>query len=115
MVLATISIGERVIIITRRSFQEDERRHFIGTVTARSGSLIRVDGHAWVANAIGGFERRQELRTRIFSLATGVEIVLVVPAEVDVDRLRYQSAQGRLVISDGSGYSLDITEFGRYR
>ena len=110
-----ISVGEGVIVITRRAFPEDERRHFIGRVTACTGSLIRVDGHAWIANSIGNFERRHELRTRLFSLATGGEIVLVVPSDVEVDRLRYNSGQGRLVITDGSDYAIDISEFGRTR
>ena len=110
-----VSVGEGVIVITRRAFSEDERRHFIGRVTSWTGSLIRVEGHAWIANAIGNFEQRDDLRTRLFSLATGGEIVLLVPAEVDLDRLRYRSAQGRLVITDDAGYSVDISEFGRPR
>ena len=115
MTEAPVSVGEGVIVITRRMFAEDERRHFIGRVTAWTGSLIRVDGHAWIANAIGNYERRHDLRTRLFSLATGGEVVLVVPPGVDVDRLRYSSVQGRLVITDGSEYTVDISEFSRSR
>jgi hypothetical protein len=110
-----ISVGEGVIVITRRLFPEDERRHFIGRVTAWSGSMIRVSGQAWIANAIGNFERRADARTRLFSLATGGEILVVIPPGVDLDNLTYNSTQGRLVITDGSGYSLDISEFGRLR
>jgi hypothetical protein len=110
-----ISVGEGVVVITRRLFPEDERRHFIGRVTAWSGSMIRVEGHAWISNAIGSFERRPDPRTRLFSLATGGEILVVVPPEVDIDGLTYLSTQGRLVITDGAGYSLDISEFSRLR
>ncbi len=115
MTPATISIGEGVIVITRRAFAEDERRHFIGRVTAVNDSLIRVEGHAWVANAIGNFEQRPDSRTRLFSLATGNEVLLIAPPEVDLDSLTYHSGQGRLIITDGAGYRLDISEFGRYR
>ncbi len=115
MTEAAISVGEGVIVITRRMFPEDERRHFIGRVTATTGSMIRVEGHAWIASSIGGYEERHDLRTRLYSLATGGEIVLVVPAAIDVDSLRYSSGQGRLVITNGSGYTIDISEFGRPR
>jgi hypothetical protein len=115
MAVDPVTVGEGVIIITRRSFPEDERRHFIGRVTASTGSLIRVEGHAWIANSIGNYEQRHDLRTRLFSLATGGEVVLVVPPEIDVDGLRYASAGGRLIITDGSAYTLDISEFGRVR
>ncbi len=115
MTEAVISVGEGVIVISRRSYPEEVRRHFIGRVIAWMGSLMRVDGHAWIANSIGSFERRADLRTRVFSLATGGEIVLVVPPEVDVDSLRYRAAQGRLMITDGSAYTVDISEFGSAR
>lgn len=115
MTEAPISVGEGVIVLSRRTYPDEERRHFIGRVIALAGSLTRVAGHAWIANSIGSFERRDDLRTRLFSLATGGEVVLVVPPEVDVDSLRYKAVQGRLFITDGSAYTVDISEFGRAR
>ncbi len=114
MNVPAISVGEGVTM-ARRSFVEDERCHFLGTVTACSDSIIRVEGHAVVTNAIGSIERRPASRTRIFSIATGVDVVLLVPAQVDVDELGYQTSFGRLLITDGSGCVLDSSEFGRSR
>ena len=107
-----ISVGENVIVITRRLFVEDMRRHFIGTVTATSASQIRVEGHAWIANAVGEWVRRPELRTRIFSLSSGGEVVLVLPEDADVRKLHYATSLGRLTITDDAFYALAISEFG---
>ena len=107
-----IAAGEKVIIITKRIFADDVRRHFIGTVTACSGSLVRVEGHAWIANNVGGYERRSDHRTRVFSLSYGGEVVLIVPPSVELDDLTYRIVTGRLIITDDADFSLDITEFG---
>jgi hypothetical protein len=112
MTAPVISEGESVVIISRRLFPDDVRRHFIGTVLANDEVLIRVQGHAWIANSIGRFEQRQDERVRVISMAHGGDIVLVVPAHIDIGRLRYVSASGRLTVTDGSGYVLDISEFG---
>jgi hypothetical protein len=107
-----IAVGEGVIIITKRAFPDDVRRHFIGTVTACSDALVRVEGHAWIASNIGQYERRSDLRTGVFSLSSGDEVVLVVPAAVDVEALTYRLVTGRLIITDNVEFSVEITEFG---
>jgi hypothetical protein len=107
-----IAVGENVVIITKRTFADDLRRHFIGTVTACSGSLVRVEGHAWIANNVGGYERRSDRRTRVFSLAYGGEVALIVPPSVDLAKLSYRIVTGRLIITDDAEFSLEITEFG---
>ena len=107
-----IAVGENVVIITKRTFADDVRRHFIGTVTACLGSLVRVEGHAWIANNVGGYERRSDRRTRVFSLSYGGEVVLIVPPSVDLATLTYRIVTGRLIITDDADFSLEITEFG---
>jgi hypothetical protein len=107
-----IAVGEKVIIITKRTFADDVRRHFIGTVTACAGSLARVEGHEWIANNVGGYERRSDGRTRVISLSYGGEVVLIVPPAVDLARLAYRIVTGRLIITDDAEFSLEVSEFG---
>jgi len=107
-----IAVGENVVIITKRAYADDLRRHFIGTVTACSGSLVRVEGHAWIANNVGGYERRNDRRTRVFSLSYGGEVLLIVPPSVDLAKLTYRIVTGRLIITDDTDFSLEISEFG---
>jgi hypothetical protein len=107
------SVNDQVLVITRRLYNEDLRRHFIGRVIAASEGLIRVEGNAWVAGTVGTFERRPEKRVRVFSIVSGTEILFVIPNEIDMDNLEYRTtAIGRLVLTDQIQFSLDLSEFG---
>jgi hypothetical protein len=111
-----IEIGDKVHIITRRRFEDDVRRHFVGEVTGISGELQAVRGHAFVfAVGVNKYEKRPELRTRLFSLGQDGFIVNKLPRDVALAALEYRLDQKRLVITDGGGFSLDINEFGSAR
>ena len=105
--------GDKLHIATRRLFPGDVRRHFVGTVSAVEGALIRVEGFAFILHpGTNEYERRPNLRQRIISLADGTQVVHAIPEAVDVARLQYSFVQDRLVLSDGEAFSLDIHEFG---
>lgn len=107
--------GEKIHIIVRRAFDNDVRRHFAGMVMADpEGGVIRIQGYAfvWDKNA-NSYEKRPETRTRIFSLVDGRHIINVLPANSDINKLQYvQSKEGRLIVTDGAAFQLDINEFG---
>lgn len=106
-----IRVGDKVHIVTRRRFPEDVRRHFVGVVEAVSGTASRVHGYAFIYNeGSGEFEKRVTPRVRILGLAGGSLIVNVLPPTFDVSAVRYEVRDGRLTVTDGSEYSLDINE-----
>jgi len=106
-----IRIGDKVHIVTRRRFHDDVRRHFVGVVEAVSGAASRVHGYTFVHNeGSGEFEKRPTPRVRIFGLAGGLQIVNVLPPTFDVSTARYEVRDGRLVVTDGSEYALDLNE-----
>lgn len=110
---ALIEVGEKLHIITRRMFENDLRRHFAGTVRAVAGDLVRVQGYTFVFNPnVQEYRRRPEMRTRIFALSDAQLIVNIIPAEADLERTLYVVRDGRLVVSDGGTFSLDVNEFG---
>ena len=43
-----IKVGDKLHIITRRRFENDVRRHFVGEVTAIFGELQEIRGYAFV-------------------------------------------------------------------
>ncbi len=109
---AVVEVGQKVHIITRRLFKEDVRRHFVGTILAVSGYVTRVEGFVFVYSPIRmEYRKRPERRTRVFDLADAGHIVIVLPSEVEIDRIRYGIVEDRLVVMDGSGFTLDINEF----
>ena len=114
MILKT---GEKIHVISRRNFEGDIRRHFIGEVIEASGSLARVTGYAFVLdNMTNHYIRRPDKRTRIISLADANNIINVLPESADIEHASYtQSKESKMVVTDGRSFVLDINEFGPAR
>lgn len=108
-----IDVGDKVHIITRRIFENDIRRHFVGEVIGVLGELQEVRGYAFVFNSgTNEYKKLPELRTRIFSLGQAGFIVNKIPHEVAIESLEYRFVEKRLVVSDSLHFTLDINEFG---
>lgn len=107
-----LSEEDLVLIITRRLFQGDAQRHFIGTVEQVSSSAFRVRGHAFIRDAgSDSFVRRKGQRTRIFPFDNHV-IIFVISNEVDIVNVRYEHQKtNQLFVTDGKHLNLDISEF----
>ena len=108
-----LSEGEQVHVVMRRSFDGDLRRHFVGRVEAVSDSAARLRGYAFVFDTNRNqYERRTGVRTRIIGLADSGLLINVIPSDVALDRLSYQMNEERqLVITDGAGFSMNVSEF----
>ena len=108
-----IDVGDKLHIITRRLFEDDIRRHFVGEVTGVSGELQEVQGYTFVFNSgTNEYKKNPELRTRIFSLGQAGFIVNKIPHEVAIESLDYRFIEKRLVVTDSKNFALDINEFG---
>ncbi len=111
-----VVVGDKLHIITRRRFDTDVRRHFAGEITAIDGGLYRLEGYAFVfSQGANEYRKRPDLRTRIFSVGEDGFIVIVIPREVVIAELSYQTVNNRLVVTDGRDFLLDINEFGESR
>ena len=106
--------GEKVHVIKRRVFVGDIRRHFIGEVIDTTESAVRLEGHAFVLDTgINQYVRRPEVRTRIVSLVDANIIINVLPPNAKIDKAVYTMGKdGRLCVTDGETFTLDINEFG---
>lgn len=110
-----ITSGDKVHIIERRLFDGDVRRHFVGLVEDAEGRAMRVKGYTFVYDASATtYVRSATQRTRIFPIGASGLIINVIPDEVDIEMVRYDSGD-RLVVTDGAAFSLDINEFGSRR
>ena len=108
-----IQSGDKLHVITRRLFPDDLRRHFVGEVSKAIGHMCVLQGYAYIFHSsTNEYRRRPERRTRIFSLAEANHIVNMLPRELDLASLEYRTIDGRLVVTDMKGFSLDINEFG---
>ena len=105
--------GEKIHVITRRCFEGDLRRHFVGQVVFATECAARVQGYAYVFYpGSNEYVRRPDLRERIIALSDAGNIINVIPQNVDLEELVYRpSEQNRLVVTDRKSFSLDINEF----
>jgi hypothetical protein len=108
-----IEPGEKIHIITRRYYEADIKRHFLGVVLAVEGAVVRVEGYVFVLEEFSNkYVKRQDKRIRIFGLADGMHIINVIHPNADIEHVRYSVKDNRLTITDGETFSLDINEFG---
>lgn len=111
-----IDVGEIVHVIDRRGFEADLRRHFVGVVEQVDKLAIRVVGYAFIYDTSDStFIRRDEKRTRVIPLTSGL-IINVAPPQTDLENVRYAADEnGHAAVTDGGVFTLNITEFGPFR
>ena len=111
-----LDVGEKIHVMERRRFESDLRRHFLGVVEAVGALSIRATGYAFVYDpGSSTYIRMTEQRTRLIPLGAAGVIINVLPPESALEEARYEEEHGRLVVTDGSAFKLDINEFGRHR
>jgi hypothetical protein len=111
-----LEVGEKIHVMVRRRFEQDLRRHFVGEVTRVAENAVCAEGYVFVFNRVtNAFVRRTERRKRIVALTDNGNIINVIAAEVDLEKLVYDtSSGGRLIMTDHESFSLDINEFGTH-
>ena len=79
--MAAIGEGDRIVLIDRRLFKDDNTRIFVGIVEDYAiGVLVRARGFVFHVSSyeVAGQERRGEERVRVFSMGSG-DIVYLLP------------------------------------
>lgn len=112
-----IDVGEKVHVIERRRFDGDIRRHVCGVVDRSDDTAVRITGYEFIYDSgLSGYIRGQRARTRTVPLGAAGYVVNVIPPDTVIESVRYESDEsGRLRVTDGDSFNLDINEFGRLR
>lgn len=109
-------VGDKVHVITRRLFDGDIRRNFVGEVIGVSGGLHEVQGYAFVfQSGANEYKKRPDLRTRVFALGDTGLIGVKIPRQVAIASIEYRLIDKRLVVTDGDRFVMDIDEFAHGR
>jgi len=109
-----LAVGDKLHIMTRRLFADDVHPHFVCEIPAVAGSLFKAVGYSFVFDSgTNSYVKHTQVRTRLFSLSDAGHIINVIPQEVDLQSLQYRTASGRLAVTDGRGFALEINEFGQ--
>ena len=109
-----LSKGEKVFVITRRLFEGDRIRLFVGEVQAAVDMAMKVRGYVFVHDDFTNeIVRREDIRTRIISLVDAINIIMVIPKEVTLENVQYEiNNMNERVITDKDSFSLNLNEFG---
>jgi hypothetical protein len=104
--------GDRVLIIDRKLFKEDNTRLFVGAVEEYDENAIRVRGFPFHLSPyeISGAERHGEERVRVVSMGAG-DLIYLLPRELDISKVQLRRSPKSLMLTDGDAMSLDLSEW----
>ena len=110
--MAGIQENDRVLIIDRKLYKDDNMRLFVGVVGAYDQSVMQVEGYPFHLNPyeISGSERHGEFRTRLVSLTAG-DLIYMLPRDLDVAKLQLRRSPKSLMLTDGENMSMDLSEW----
>ena len=108
-----LAIGDMVHIASRRRFPADTHVHFAGEITAVEAPLFRVVGFLFVYDPVSNtYTKHPDLRTRLFTVSDSARDITLLPRKVEMKSLQFEMVEGRLVLVDAKGFSLEVGEFG---
>jgi hypothetical protein len=106
------SPGDHVLVAHRRLFAEDQPRFFVGRVEEWQAGMVAATGYAWLRDPVaGGFQRKEDMRTKVFAITSGAIIVYRLPKELALEKLRLERVgEHGLYLVDDSHYRMDLAE-----
>lgn len=109
--MPTVRDGDRVVIIDKRLFRDDNTRIFVGLVEECDDRILRARGYGFHVNPyeVAGTERRGEERVRIVSIDAG-DIIFLLPREQDIEKLQLRRSPKAMSLTDGK-FAMDLSDF----
>lgn len=107
-----LSQGDKVMVVHRRLFENDQSRIFIGEVDGHHNSLAKVTGRSWLKDKFhGDFVEKKEIRTKIISLESSGLIIYQIPSTVNLSALSIDLVgHGKNLITDHKNFNLDLSD-----
>src|SRR5208282_1785517 len=101
--MPAIREGDRVVIIDKRLFRDDNTRIFVGIVEECDDRSIRARGYGYHVNPyeVAGQERRGEERVRI---------IFLLPRDQDISKLQLKRSPRAMSLTDGQ-FAMDLSDF----
>jgi hypothetical protein len=110
--MPAIREGDRLLVIDRRLFKDDNTRLFVGAVEESDHTVVRIHGYPFHLNPyeVSGTERHGEPRVRILSLIAG-DLIYLLPRDLDVAKVQLRRSPKSLLLTDGDKLALDLSEW----
>ncbi len=109
--MAVIGEGDRILVVDKRLFKDDNTRLFVGVVEEFGGDAMRARGFSFHVSPyeVSGAERRGEERVRVITLAAG-DIVYLLGRDQDLTRLQLKRSPKSMQLTDGV-FAMDLSDF----
>jgi hypothetical protein len=109
--MPAIREGDRVVIIERRLFRDDNTRIFVAIIEEFDGDVIRARGFGYHVSPyeVAGMERRGAERVRVLSMSSG-DIIFMLPRDQDISQLQLKRSPKSMNLTDGT-YAMDLSDF----
>ena len=104
--------GDRVVIIDRKLFRDDNTRIFVGVVEEYDDGVVRARGYGFHVSPyeVAGTERHGEERLRVVALS-GNDHFYLLPRETDIAKLQLKRSPKSLVLTDNVALTVDLSEW----
>ena len=107
--------GDVVFVVDRRLFEDDLRRHFVGTVEFCTDTGFIARGYPFLhSSREGNFVRKNNPRTRLFSFFNE-QIINLLPKHCNVDKVEHVVTDHGTILTDNDTFRIDVSEFGLRR
>ncbi len=109
--MPTVREGDRIVVIERRLFRDDNTRIFVAIIEEFDGDVFRARGFGYHVSPyeVAGTERRGEERVRVISVSAG-DVIFMLPRDQDISRLQLKRSPKSMNLTDGV-YSMDLSDF----
>ena len=109
--MAVFTEGDRLIVIDKRLFKDDNTRIFVGVVEQFAEGSLRARGFSFHVSPyeVSGAERRGEERVRIITLSAG-DIIYSLGRDQDLSKLQLKRSPKSMQLTDGT-FAMDLSDF----
>ena len=110
--MPSVRDGDRILIIDRKLFHDDNARFFVGEVEEYDDGIVRARGYPFHLSPyeVTAVERHGEERVRVLSLSSDV-IVYRLARETDLNKLELRRSPKSLQLTEGARLLVDLTEW----
>jgi hypothetical protein len=104
--------GDKLLVAHRRLFERDELRYFSGTVADYEAGIVKLVGWTYIKDVTTGkIVRKEDARTKIYSLASGTILVYQLPETTNLEALEFVGDAAHVLLrDDDQGLRMDVSE-----
>ncbi|HZO83323.1 MAG TPA: hypothetical protein VFB33_16635 [Candidatus Binataceae bacterium] len=110
--MPAIRDGDKVLVIDRKLFHDDNTRFFVGVVEEYDDGVVRVRGYPFHLSPyeVTGIERHGEERVRVIAVSGDI-LLYLLPRETEITKMQMRRSPKSLQMTDGGEVTVDLTEW----